>query len=151
VNFFIWIVIKNYWCDIKKWKSGNVLMLISSEKYKKMKKKKYMNSTVMYCYLTNNPNYSICHNLRPNRDLQEKFTVFTASHNLYREILPFVLFRCYSSLYRWHMINLWLQNKKFITRRHQWLLLHQSVKIILKNSNLKPYVWNRVVHKGSSR
>jgi hypothetical protein len=30
-------------------------MLISSEKYKKKKKKKYMNSTVMYCSLTNNP------------------------------------------------------------------------------------------------
>jgi hypothetical protein len=25
VNFFIWIIIKNYWCDIK---SENVLMLI---------------------------------------------------------------------------------------------------------------------------
>jgi hypothetical protein len=36
VNFFIWIVIKNYWCDIK---SENVLMLINSEKYKKKKKK----------------------------------------------------------------------------------------------------------------
>jgi hypothetical protein len=41
VNFFIWIVIKNYWCDIK---SENVLMLINSEKYIKKKKEKYINS-----------------------------------------------------------------------------------------------------------
>jgi len=33
VNFFIWIVIKNYWCDIK---SENVLMLIVIEKCKKV-------------------------------------------------------------------------------------------------------------------
>jgi hypothetical protein len=40
VNFFIWIIIKNYWCDIKSEKSENVLMLISSEKYKKKKNEK---------------------------------------------------------------------------------------------------------------
>jgi hypothetical protein len=28
VNIFIWIIIKNYWCDIKSEKSNNVLMLI---------------------------------------------------------------------------------------------------------------------------
>lgn len=47
VNFFIWIVIKNYWCDIKSEKSGNVLMLISSEKYKKKWKKSTW--TVLFC------------------------------------------------------------------------------------------------------
>jgi len=35
VNFFIWIVIKNYWCDIKSEKSWNVLILIIIEKCKK--------------------------------------------------------------------------------------------------------------------
>jgi hypothetical protein len=40
VNFFIWIIIKNYLCDIKSEKNGNVLMLIGCEKYKKMKKRK---------------------------------------------------------------------------------------------------------------
>jgi len=30
VSFFIWIVIKNYWCDIK---NKNVLMLIGIKKY----------------------------------------------------------------------------------------------------------------------
>jgi hypothetical protein len=39
MNFFIWIIIKNYWCDIKCEKSENVLILISSGKYKKNKKK----------------------------------------------------------------------------------------------------------------
>jgi hypothetical protein len=39
VNFFIWIVIKNYWCDIKSEKSENVLMLIGDRKYKKVIKK----------------------------------------------------------------------------------------------------------------
>jgi hypothetical protein len=39
INFFIWIVIKNYWCDIKSEKSKNVLMLISIRKYEKVKKK----------------------------------------------------------------------------------------------------------------
>jgi len=33
VNFFIWIVIKNYWCDIKSEKSGNILTLIGGRKY----------------------------------------------------------------------------------------------------------------------
>jgi hypothetical protein len=42
-------------------------MLISSEKYKKMKKK-YMNSTVMYCSLTNKPLISVV-----QRWLLEKF------------------------------------------------------------------------------
>jgi hypothetical protein len=37
VNFFIWIVIKNYWCNIK---NESVLMLIVIEKCKKKKKKK---------------------------------------------------------------------------------------------------------------
>jgi hypothetical protein len=37
VNFFIWIVIKNYWCDIK---NKNVLMLIGGKKYKKKMKRK---------------------------------------------------------------------------------------------------------------
>jgi len=41
VNFFIWIVIKNYWCDIKSEKSINVLMWIVVGKSKKVKKKKY--------------------------------------------------------------------------------------------------------------
>jgi len=36
--FFIWIVIKNFWCDIKSEKSENVLMLIVIEKCKKKKK-----------------------------------------------------------------------------------------------------------------
>jgi hypothetical protein len=40
VNFFIWIVIKNYWCDIKSEKIRNILMLIDIRKYKKVKKKK---------------------------------------------------------------------------------------------------------------
>jgi hypothetical protein len=35
---FIWIVIKNYWCDIKSEKNRNVLMLIGIRKYKKVKK-----------------------------------------------------------------------------------------------------------------
>jgi hypothetical protein len=39
VNFFIWIIIINYWCDIKSEKSENVLMLIGGKKYKKLKKK----------------------------------------------------------------------------------------------------------------
>jgi len=39
VNFFIWIVIKNYWCDIKNEKSMNVLMLFGGWKYKKVIKK----------------------------------------------------------------------------------------------------------------
>jgi hypothetical protein len=39
VNFFIWIVTKNYWCDIKSEESENVLMLVGIEKYKKVKKK----------------------------------------------------------------------------------------------------------------
>jgi hypothetical protein len=38
VNFFIWIIIKNYWCDIKSDKNENVLMLIGGKKYKKKKK-----------------------------------------------------------------------------------------------------------------
>jgi hypothetical protein len=37
VNIFIWIIIKNYWCDIK---SENILMLISIKKYEKVKKEK---------------------------------------------------------------------------------------------------------------
>jgi len=37
INFFIWIVIKNYWYDIK---SENVLMLIGGREYKKVIKKK---------------------------------------------------------------------------------------------------------------
>jgi hypothetical protein len=39
VNFFIWIVIKNYWCDIKSEKSENVLTLIVIEKCKNKIKK----------------------------------------------------------------------------------------------------------------
>jgi hypothetical protein len=39
VNYFIWIVIKNYLCDIKSEKSDNVLMLIGIKKYEKVKKK----------------------------------------------------------------------------------------------------------------
>jgi hypothetical protein len=38
VKFFIWIVIKNYWCNIKSKKSRNVLMLIGIKKYEKVKK-----------------------------------------------------------------------------------------------------------------
>jgi hypothetical protein len=41
VNFFIWIIIKNYWCDIKSEKSWNILMLINGKKYKKVIKKLY--------------------------------------------------------------------------------------------------------------
>jgi len=37
VKFFIWIVIKNYWCNIKSKKSKNVLM-IGIKKYEKVKK-----------------------------------------------------------------------------------------------------------------
>jgi hypothetical protein len=33
VDFFIWIVIKNYWYDIKSEKNESVLMLIVIEKY----------------------------------------------------------------------------------------------------------------------
>jgi hypothetical protein len=36
VNFFIWIIIKNYWCNIKSEKSENVLMFIVIEKYEKV-------------------------------------------------------------------------------------------------------------------
>jgi len=39
VDFFIWIVIKNYWCDIKSEKSENVLMLIVIENLQKKNKK----------------------------------------------------------------------------------------------------------------
>jgi hypothetical protein len=48
VNFFIRIIIKNYWCDIK---SENVLMLISNEKYKKKMKKRFINSccSILFC------------------------------------------------------------------------------------------------------
>jgi hypothetical protein len=45
VSFFIWIVIKNYWCDIKSKKGENILILINIKKYKKLNKKKYINST----------------------------------------------------------------------------------------------------------
>jgi hypothetical protein len=38
VNFFIWIVITNYLCDIKSEKSKNVLMWIVVGKNKKVKK-----------------------------------------------------------------------------------------------------------------
>jgi hypothetical protein len=38
VNFFIWIILKNYWCDIKSEKSKNVLMGIVVGKNKKVKK-----------------------------------------------------------------------------------------------------------------
>jgi hypothetical protein len=38
VKFFIWIIIKNYWCDIKGKKNKNILMLISDKKYKKINK-----------------------------------------------------------------------------------------------------------------
>jgi uncharacterized protein YqjF (DUF2071 family) len=48
LNFFIWIIIKNYWCDIKSEKSGNILTLISSKKYKKKRKKKVHKQ---YCYV----------------------------------------------------------------------------------------------------
>jgi hypothetical protein len=41
VNFFIWIIIKNYWCDIKGEKSRNILTLIGIKK-KKKKKQKYL-------------------------------------------------------------------------------------------------------------
>jgi len=53
VNFFIWIVIKNYWCDIKSEKSENVLMLIGGKK-KYKKKRKYMNSNsiMLFCSVT---------------------------------------------------------------------------------------------------
>jgi hypothetical protein len=58
VNFFIWIIIKNYWCDIKNEKSENVLVLIVIGKCKK--KKKNVNSdlhySAMFCSLTNKPN-----------------------------------------------------------------------------------------------
>jgi hypothetical protein len=40
MNFFIWIIKKNYWCDIKGKESGNVLILIGIIKYEKKKKKK---------------------------------------------------------------------------------------------------------------
>jgi hypothetical protein len=58
VNFFIWIVIKNYWCDIKSEKSENVLMLIVIENLKKWKKKYIYSSvhySVMFRHLTNKP------------------------------------------------------------------------------------------------
>jgi hypothetical protein len=51
VNFFVWIIIKNYWCDIKSEKSENVLMLISSGKYKKNEKKSTW--TVLLCIIDN--------------------------------------------------------------------------------------------------
>jgi hypothetical protein len=47
VNFVIWIVIKNYWCDIKSEKSKNVLMWIVVEKNKKIKQST-MNSAKHY-------------------------------------------------------------------------------------------------------
>jgi len=40
MNFFIWIVIKNYWSDIKSEKSENVLIYIVIGKCKKLKLKK---------------------------------------------------------------------------------------------------------------
>jgi hypothetical protein len=52
LNCFIWIIIKNYWCDIKSEKSENVLMLIGGRKYKKLKKKRKdvnSNSIIMFC------------------------------------------------------------------------------------------------------
>jgi len=56
VNVFIWIVIKNYWCDIKNEKSENALMLIVIEnlkKWKKRRKKERRKSTSKH--LTNKP------------------------------------------------------------------------------------------------
>jgi hypothetical protein len=47
VNFFIWIGIKNYWYDIKSEKSDNVLMLIGSEKYKKVHE--HSNIITLFC------------------------------------------------------------------------------------------------------
>jgi hypothetical protein len=65
VNFFIWIIIKNYWCDIK---SGNVLILISSEKYKKIEKKKgTLTVIVLYCCLTNKSTKTEFQNYWQNR------------------------------------------------------------------------------------
>lgn len=58
VNFFIWIVIKNYWCDIKKNEKSENILMISSEKYKKMRKKVYK----QYCnvlFWTNKAHVSI--------------------------------------------------------------------------------------------
>jgi hypothetical protein len=50
VNFFIWIVIKNYWCDIKSKKSMNVLMWIVVGKNKKVKKSTVnASSTILFC------------------------------------------------------------------------------------------------------
>jgi hypothetical protein len=49
VNLFIWIVIKNYWCDIKSEKSMNVLMLIGGRKYKKVIKKITWTVTSLCC------------------------------------------------------------------------------------------------------
>jgi len=57
VNFLIWIIIKNYWCDIKSEKSVNVLMLISSEKYKKKNEKKGT-WTVLLCNVARQTNLS---------------------------------------------------------------------------------------------
>jgi hypothetical protein len=54
--FYIWIVIKNYWCDIKSEKSENVLMLIGIKKYEKGEKRNTWTVThysVMYCPLAN--------------------------------------------------------------------------------------------------
>jgi hypothetical protein len=50
VNFFIWILIKNYWCDIKSEKNRNVLMWIIDRKSKKSeeKKKSTVNSAKHY-------------------------------------------------------------------------------------------------------
>jgi len=42
VNFFIWIIKKNYWCDIKSEKSENILILIVIGKCKKKEKKKWI-------------------------------------------------------------------------------------------------------------
>jgi hypothetical protein len=47
MNFFIWIIIKNYWCDIKSKKSKNIFMLISGKKYRKVKKKDMNSATTI--------------------------------------------------------------------------------------------------------
>jgi hypothetical protein len=57
VNFFIWIIIKNYWYDIKNEKNLYVLMLIVIKKCKnKIKKNTFPDtSTTLSCSRTRRP------------------------------------------------------------------------------------------------
>jgi hypothetical protein len=68
VNFFIWIVIKNYLCDIKSEKNENVLKFIDSKKYEKVKEKvhkQYTHYCVLFCNLTNKA--KVFHSLRAKK------------------------------------------------------------------------------------